>query len=491
MIDLYINHCRIQILQWLFLGFVLLSSLPVTAQEEGLGNAVYEDFDQLANTFKKEHQGLYYYTDTITTNKKIDSLRRTLSPSMTTPQFFLKIGALVALSNEGHTNLSLPKKELKQLAKQNQFLPVGIFYCDGAPIIKSVYTADHQELKHQKLIAINGKKVKELSDEMIAYLATDGFNKTSAYEWLSWDFPFYYYLQNGGASSFELLVENIEGVQTTTTVNSTTYSTIEKQSNFREFVLLNDLFKYRAFEIIDSETAILTISAFESKKVAEFYQNAFTEIKEKGIKNLIIDVQRNVGGEEGVENLLAHYLIAKPYQKYASVTIPESFYEKYKNTKEAKEDQWFLKNSIPHRGTFTLQSDYFGSNDFDLPSADLVFSGKVYVLTSGVTFSGGAEFSSMLKLADRATFIGEEVGGAHAGNVSGFSKDITLKNSKIQVSLPVVHFKMNLAEDEDGTHGVQPDYYVPQSWQDLITNRNSKKEFALSLINGEDKNRAR
>ncbi len=38
--------------------------------------------------------------------------------------------------------------------------------------------------------------------------------------------------------------------------------------------------------------------------------------------------------------------------------------------------------------------------------------------------------------------IGEETGGTYEGNVSGYSEYVTLPNSKIEIKIPTVHFKM-------------------------------------------------
>ena len=42
------------------------------------------------------------------------------------------------------------------------------------------------------------------------------------------------------------------------------------------------------------------------------------------------------------------------------------------------------------------------------------FSGKVYILVNGGTYSTGADFVSLMKSYQLATFIGEEAGGAGA-----------------------------------------------------------------------------
>ncbi|MEM1219315.1 MAG: hypothetical protein AAGH79_10400, partial [Bacteroidota bacterium] len=96
-------------------------------------------------------------------------------------------------------------------------------------------------------------------------------------------------------------------------------------------------------------------------------------------------------------------------------------------------------------------------------------------------FSGGAEFSSMLQMTNRAIFIGEETGGTYEGNVSGYSETTILPNTKIRVDIPTVHFQMDVEPILPG-RGVLPDYEVRQTWADYMETRNAKLDFALSLI---------
>jgi len=102
-------------------------------------------------------------------------------------------------------------------------------------------------------------------------------------------------------------------------------------------------------------------------------------------------------------------------------------------------------------------------------------------LTSGRTFSGGAEFASLIKMTDRGIFIGDETGGTYEGNVSGYSEYVELTNSKIKVKIPIVHFQMDVSPEING-RGIIPDYQVPQSWRDYLNGKNTKRNFVIAMI---------
>ncbi|MEO0340242.1 MAG: S41 family peptidase, partial [Bacteroidota bacterium] len=115
------------------------------------------------------------------------------------------------------------------------------------------------------------------------------------------------------------------------------------------------------------------------------------------------------------------------------------------------------------------------------PNPAHIYQQKVYVLTSGFTFSGGAEFASMIKMTNRGVFIGEETGGAYEGNVSSFNETIKLPNSKIKIAIPIVHFQIDVEPTLRG-RGILPDYPVSQTQNDYMNQRNAKLEYALELI---------
>jgi len=457
--------------RFIYIACFLLFSIMLKGQNQLSLQQMQADFDQLATAFKEKHQGLYFYTDTLATNRKIDSLRSTLTADLPYRVFFSKIATLVAFTNEGHTNLSYSKPALKAIEQQTGFLPFGIFFCgeNKDAIIQSVYEPTLGALVGKKVRSINGMTMEEIMAIILPAVATDGFNTTSAYEWVAWDFPSFYYYLNGLSSSFQLELEDIDGNSSTQNVKALDLKTINKQSTSAEYLLVNGLFPKRTYRVIDDSIAYVAMVVFsgKDKAIKAFYEQIFSDIKSKGIQHLILDIQRHVGGSEGVENLLASYLFREPFQKYRAVTAPFAVYQEFGNSKSIQRDKWRLVDNIPHRGDFTLMSNYYSDHQFDSPNPNLIFDGKVYVLTSGVTFSGGAEFASMLKMQDRALFIGEEVGGAHEGNVSGYSRSIKLEHSGISVSLPIVHFKMNSKPAVKG-HGVMPDYEVPQTWKDLL-----------------------
>ncbi|MEL0300718.1 MAG: S41 family peptidase [Flavobacteriaceae bacterium] len=458
----------------------------------GYGNAqnkikpkkLNEDFEYLITELKLQHQGLYKYTNKNQTDIKIDSIRNTLKTPQTKLKFYKTLRYVVGLTNEGHTSIELPKWTMIKLGFSKSFLPLTVKLCDDHLIITQNYGKDINGLKEgSKIISVNNKKVHEIFDKLYPLIPTDGFNETSKHEWIGGlNFSLLYRLVYGKEKKFELQIQEFgnDKIQTLTVpaVRFTKFKTKNEKLKSKYFDY--DEFK---FEQINDTIAYLSIPSFGNDDLdyEEFYQKNFKKIDSLNIKHLIIDIQANGGGTEGNENLLFSYLSNKVVQKYKQVTMLPKPYQKNKSKQGYIEDKWTFQNTIAKRGNFTLHSDYYSDLGYKKPQKELIYNRKIYVLISGKTFSGGAEFASLIKMTDRGIFIGEETGGTYEGNVSGYSEYIKLPNSKIEIKIPIVHFQINVSPEKKG-HGVIPDYRVKQTWRDYLNGKNTKKFFAIKTI---------
>ncbi|MEO1714401.1 MAG: S41 family peptidase, partial [Bacteroidota bacterium] len=325
--------------------------------------------------------------------------------------------------------------------------------------------------------------IEDIVDRLLPLIVTDGFNETSRWEWLgSATFSQLYRLTYGPFKSFSMGVQRY-GERNIRTVEIPAIRFTRFKGRNAQFAPKVFDYKQFTFKVIDDTIAYLSVTGFGSDELdyASFYRSSFQRIKDLDIQHLVLDIQDNGGGTEGNENLLFSYVYPDVVQKYKRVTMLSGPYEKNKEDSDYILDKWAPQRGFAERGEYTLFSDYYSTLGYQKPEEDLVYDGMIYALISGITFSGGAEFSSMLRMTNRAIFIGEETGGTYEGNVSGYSETTQLPNSKITVDIPTVHFQMNVEPILPG-RGVLPDYEVHQTWADYMETRNAKLDFALELI---------
>ena len=109
------------------------------------------------------------------------------------------------------------------------------------------------------------------------------------------------------------------------------------------------------------------------------------------------------------------------------------------------------------------------------------FTGKVFILINGVSFSTTSEFLSQAHFNKRATFIGEESGGGYYGNTSGYVPLVTLPNTKVGIFLPLVTYYMAVNGYKAAAHGVVPDHPVKYTIEELLAGKDKEIEIALKL----------
>ena len=109
------------------------------------------------------------------------------------------------------------------------------------------------------------------------------------------------------------------------------------------------------------------------------------------------------------------------------------------------------------------------------------FKGKIYVLINGGSFSASSIISSNLKGSKRATFVGEETGGAFNGTVAGKMPLIEMPNSKLNVRMGLMACIPVYKTDVEG-HGIYPDQEISPTLDDRIKGNDPEMNWILSDI---------
>ncbi|UII28419.1 S41 family peptidase [Fulvivirga maritima] len=466
-----------------FISFLLISVFSGVYAQKLSRDKQIEDFDYLVNELRLRHQGLYEYQSKDKVDYALDSIRAALT-RQSTLDFYKTLRYTIGLTNEGHTSIDLPKWTMIKLGLSKSFLPLSVKFLGNELVVNQNYGKDKVGVKKgDRIISVNGKSITEITNHIFPLIPTDGFNTTSQYAWSGGiNFSLLYRLVYGKTKRYVLELEEYgTGKQKNVTIPAVRFTSFKS----KKAKLPYSHFDYQdfMFEQINDSIAYLSIPGFgeDDFDYETYYKEQFKKIDSLKISHLIIGIQYNGGGTEGNENLLYSYLDNKRIRKYAKVTMLPAPYERNKEDEDYIFDKWQLKGAIAERGDFTLYSDYYSDLEYEKPMDNLVYTGKVYVLISGKTFSGGAEFASLVKMSDRGIFIGEEVGGAYEGNVSGYAEYVELPNSKIEVKVPTVHFQINVDPKVKG-HGVMPDHEAHLTWDDYMHGNNSLKDYTVQLI---------
>ncbi len=447
------------------------------------------DFDLLVSSLKEAHTGLYWYS----TEKQFDSLvsvqRTLLKDNLNTLQFYNIVSPIVAFSKEDHCDVSLSDELNKILTEKGFFLPLIVTNLNQKPLILN------QPYKGLELIAINGIKIEEIYHRIFNTFAADGFIISSKYRYLD---------LTGFSREYAKVIDQQEentiitkdlstGKVETHKLKSVSYKKLREHMAqvFNENKIKEEIDEPAELKFQNNNTAILTFTTFGNSDFEEYNMNfkkfvdsSFVEITERESKNLIIDLRDNGGGSEGNEDYLFSYLTEKPYTKYKHVELSKFSFSFLDFTDYSSiEDREELENELRAENKMVENGKIYRKEGLYIPEAlkSNTFKGQVYILTSGWTYSGGAEFSTLMKEHTKAIFIGEETGGGYYGNTSGTSLELTLPNTKLKIDIPILKFVLEVQKGKFG-RGVIPDYEIQPTFEECINGYDAELEYAKRII---------
>lgn len=464
---------------------------PKITKEEALN-----DLELLHQGLDKFHSGMYWYTPKDSIDYAFKEVKSKIKHELTIPAFYKLTAPLVALSREGHTSISLPKNIRQKINNEASFLPfTSVFLGTKMYFVLDGSNLENAQLLEEEIELINGERPIDIAKKLFGFLTADGFITASKLSDLSdFSFSIYYFYYYGNVNNFTIKFKEIENPLTIEALNlEKIRKNIQKKHPKKETVKKKDLLE---FKLLNTETAYLGVHSFSNqdikegsreKNIKEFLANSFKSIAENNIKNLIIDVSKNGGGTEGNESLLYSYL-GENYQKYKTVraktqkAILDNGVDKPIELKTfGFLERTFINKKLKDGSYERKEWIGFGLMAFKKKPKDS-FTGKVYVIISPITYSGGSEFSNMVYTNDLATFVGQETGGGYYGNTSGYGQELMLPNSKIEVNIPALQFVMNVAPKLPFGRGVIPHHEIIPTFEEYVNETNPSLDFILKLI---------
>ena len=454
------------------------------------------DLDILYQALDKYHTGMYWYTSKDSVDIAFSTARGKINSDLNVLEFHKIIAPLVALSREDHTDIYLPESTKEIINSEIEFLPFKIVFLDKKLYcVKNGSDFSDVALEGKEIEFINSETPTEIVNKIGNLFASDGFIKTVKFSDLEgFNFSKYYFYYYGQIEHFEIKFKGIKkslsiSAKNIKSVNETLKSRYKNENTFQE----KDLLEYK---ILTNSTAYLGIHTFSSSDIEEessekdlktFLQNSFKSINENNIKTLIVDVSENGGGTEGNEGILYSYF-GENYQKYLKVKAKTQtavfdngidepitfktfgFLERVFANKRMKDGSYERKQRIG-----------YGLDAFK-KEPENKFNGKVYVIISPVTYSGGSEFCNMMFTNELATFVGQETGGGYFGNTSGYSQELVLPNSKIVIDIPALQFVMNVKPNLPFGSGVKPDHKIVPTFEEYMKSENVSLNYILEQL---------
>lgn len=463
--------------KWILLILLVQAFSIVSAQRVYTPAELQQDFKIIKAALQEAHPGLYRYNSKATINQLFSAMQQKLNKGMTELEFYRLATPLLSAIDDGHMKWHRKDKVDDHHAFFDEgYFPLQLYFRKNKAYVRSSYLPNEIIKPGAEIVSINGQSIDKIIKVLFNNIFSDGHVVSSKYEELNHFFAGYYATFISPAKKFTVAYIGTNGKKETATLPSINKSNITNEAPSNE-----------TFNVTYPEkgVAVLRIPVFEDEdktpSYADFLANAFKEIKQKKISSLIIDLRGNEGGTDAFGFELYSYLTNKPFRYYDHFTVVTN--KPYSFTKYAQFPPGIdsLKATLAKVGNeyHFMYKDGLGMIE---PQAD-AFTGKVYVLQNGRSFSVTSEFCSITKDNNRAIFIGDENGGTFQGNNSGAFALVELPNTKIGLDVPLLGYYMHLQHPHPSAEGIPANYSVIPMIQDVLQKKDVVMDKALQLIN--------
>lgn len=450
-----------------------------------------QDYSLLRTILEKKHPSLYWYTPKDSMDKFFSEGYRAIEDSMTELQFGWKIIApLTHKIHCGHTSFSMSSgwnRFVRHIKLPSFPLHLKI-WADTMVVVLNLNAKDTLIRKGMLITAINGMRSRELINKMKEYLAQDAYAENVINMRLSMGFPYFHRNIFGLYKSYAIQYIDSSGIEKHASIPyfDPAADSLEKKPPFPAERLR--LSRRQKIERIRSLTldpagslATLKLNSFSGGHLPKFFRRSFKTLHRSNIQNLVVDVRNNGGGNINNYVNLTRYIRHTPFKVADTAASIEKNFRPYSKYIKAefldKPGLFFLtKKRSDNKYHFT-----FWERRIIKPKKRYHFSGDVYVLTNGLTFSASALFCNAVKGQPNVKIVGEETGGAWYGNSGIVIPDILLPNTKLKVRLPFFRLVQYNHVAKNGT-GIIPDVVVAPTVYDVRNGIDRKMSVVKDMI---------
>ena len=446
-----------------------------------------QDLSVLRTVLEKGHPGLYLYTSKQEFDELFEKAELDLADSGTLRKFYLTVAPIVEKVYCGHTYFDLPGKLLGTMLKEAELFPLPLVFLNRKAYL------DHSDLEiplGAEIVSIEGKPMDQVIGRLLPYVRSDGYNQTMKYRMMAEEFALHYFLSFGRSSSFQIEYLPLDSEKSVVKrIPSVSGKILQKRLDHRH-TRKGKLKKYRMGEP-EKGVFLLSMNSFDfglnkkgKQKYKVFLQEKFREIEERDdVQSVILDLRQNEGGFVGNDTRLFSYFAQEPFRdcksaETSSLRIPEKDHLARNQFPKMLERILAKEFKETESGRFMMIEEKIR----EWKPNKTAFTGKIYVLISGLTHSGGAVICSLLLNNENVTFIGQETGGGHATFSAGNMVLYDLPNTNCQLEIPLIRYENDLRGREfPKGSGIRPDHKIVQSPKDLIGNVDTVMEFALGM----------
>lgn len=399
------------------------------------------DLDALFYTISEVHPNMYSVTGQVGLLSAINRASESITDSISVEELYKIAAPIVAMIGDGHTNLFFPANSV--FKPDTKRLPVWMHVTSDRTIMVERCLDSIMPLG-TKVLKINGKSDNQIIDELLQYVSgeTEHF-RLSRLDDLR---PLLHMSMPADSYEIEYIVPGTSEVRTAMFPALAPSEYMSRVPSPEKIDSSGEPYTFRVDET--ENVGIMDFKSFENPdKMKVFADSMFATLRERGIRDLIIDIRENGGGASAVGDILLRYFTPQPFIQMEKVLI--------RITPTTRRLMWY-DDMPPGIYYHVITADNFHK---PLSREEGFYDGKVWLLTSNKTFSSAGSFAWAAQVFGASTLIGETTGGMNVsyGDVLGYNLPI----SGITCGISYKRFWKHNA-DENDIHGAVPEYQVPK-----------------------------
>ena len=474
---------------------IIVKDLPKISTE-----GIKKDIEILSSALEELHPGILRYNQLGEFKNFTSELGSSITSDITYAEAFLILSKITAQVKCDHTFPSFYNQGslIKEaIHNQKDKLPFTFKWVNNEMIVFEDATSNSKLVPGTRIISINNTPVQDILKAILPHISTDGNNdqnkisKTEirGYELIYDAFDVYYpilYPKQQNLLKLEINLPNSKGNTSITTEYVTRESRINilNERNESRPRTINDAW---AFRFLEDDIAYLQIGSFATEiyegSWEKFLNDSFKKIRKKKVKNLIVDIRENTGGQDAPGDYLFQKLVSRPCD--INTYIGQKRFSKIPKSQEPFYQSWQIENlelqqaiSPDNNGIFELENEFKYSI---LKPSKKGFNGNVYLMTSSKNVSAAYYFVDKFKRCNVGQIVGEMTGGNQNGINGGTILFMQLPNTKIEIDIPIIG-SLRRNPEKYSDMGIVPDVILENKRLDIIHKRDGQLSGLIRLI---------
>lgn len=429
--------------------FIILSSCQTFGQAKFSKKQVLNDLDYLKNSLITTQYNCYHTITEDAFEKEYHKIKSKITrDSLSLLEATRLLQQLPVLLNNGHTRISFPVQSYINYAQTGgTIFPLEVAIEKGKVLVRKNWSKKSDIQIEDQLISINNQPIQKILETIYSHIAAERiYFKSAQLEFLT--LPRLYWLAFGEQKIFEVEISKNDRVST---YKLASIKAIEDYETKRDDIIKRD----RNIKFLSSSTAYLRPGEFggDEDQYRKFVDSAFTEIKSKKSKILIIDLRNNPGGDDSFSDYLVSYIANKPFKWCSKFQLKTSslLKEHVRKTKDTTTSYW--KSTLLHEDGEIYE---YGFGFYQPQPKSKRFHGNVYVLVNRQSYSQSTVTAAQIQDYNFGKIVGEET--AEYPNL--YASIFNYQLPETGISVDIAKGKIQRVSGLDNNKGVIPDIYI-------------------------------